>query len=282
MDKATVIGALRNDKRLQEQDRTDLIKWTHAAWRDHEAVDRMSRILANACLTDAKLHDVHVDSEWAVELPSEIAWWFWKIGDVCETGFVNRWFSSRNDPFPYAHLTQEGDVSMLDVGCGPRSMIGLSDERRRVSLTSVDPLARAYNAIYKLYGVDAPELRFGVAEALTSLPNIKTYDIVWAKNCLDHAFDVPHAFREVCAVVAPGGSAILEHWRNEAEAQKYEGLHRWNIDVEGSDVVIWNPSVRELFDYKAAGFDMTCQKSIQKKGTGREHEWISITLTRKT
>ena len=58
------------------------------------------------------------------------------------------------------------------------------------------------------------------------------FDIVVCINALDHS-DNPHkALQEMLRVCKVGGWIYLRHFINNAQNQKYSGLHRWNISAE--------------------------------------------------
>ncbi len=40
------------------------------------------------------------------------------------------------------------------------------------------------------------------------------------------------------AVAKGGGTILLSHAESEAEKQNYEGLHQWNVTVEGGAFII--------------------------------------------
>jgi SAM-dependent methyltransferase len=60
------------------------------------------------------------------------------------------------------------------------------------------------------------------------------FDIVHARNTLDHSYDPVRAVRQMAEVTKPGGAVILHHYRNEAKNEGYKGLHRWNLAVDSA------------------------------------------------
>jgi len=45
------------------------------------------------------------------------------------------------------------------------------------------------------------------------------------------------------AVVRTAGIVFLRHKRNECEQTRYGGLHQWNFDVVGGNLLVWNNAV---------------------------------------
>jgi SAM-dependent methyltransferase len=66
------------------------------------------------------------------------------------------------------------------------------------------------------------------------------FDFAYACNCLDHAIDPVACYQQMLAVLKPGCSLVSFHEANEAEHQRYAGLHQWNFNVQESRLIVWN------------------------------------------
>lgn len=133
-------------------------------------------------------------------------------------------------PRPAALLPAADDVTILDVGAGPLTYLGKKVMDKRVTVTAVDPLADEYDAILAKYSVVPPVRTEKLpGEQLTSRFGPNVFDLVFARNCLDHAYDPVEAIRQMISVAKPGGYVLLEHHPNEADHARNAGLHQWNF-----------------------------------------------------
>lgn len=145
-----------------------------------------------------------------------------------------------------------------------------------MKVTAVDPLADDYNDMLDQAGIiPIVRTRRGEAETLTSLLPADSFDLSHAVNCLDHCYDPVKAIREMIAVTKPGCYILLEHAPNEAETQRYQGLHHWNFCVEQDRFIIWRPGTRydvadlvsDLGSVKATGLPAWVRIEIRKHPT---------------
>jgi SAM-dependent methyltransferase len=137
------------------------------------------------------------------------------------------------------------DISILDVGAGPMTVLGKRWERGRVTITAVDALAEAYDAMLDKAGVQPPvRTIYCEAERLTDTFAADSFDLVYAQNSLDHSYSPMTALDQMLAVVRPGRFVVTRHHRNEAVNGRYGGLHQWNFDVRNDKFVIWNKQER--------------------------------------
>lgn len=135
-----------------------------------------------------------------------------------------------------------GEIKILDVGSGPLSGLGVTHKGERLDVIAADPLAKAYQRMYQEFNVIPPiPVKLAFAEDLTVFFQKSEFDLVVCQNALDHTFDPWRALRQMIEVSKPGGFVLLRHARNEAENQKYSGLHQWNLDASpDGDFIIWN------------------------------------------
>jgi hypothetical protein len=186
-------------------------------------------------------------SRYGVALPAKLKW---KLGIESELTFWDDYFRTKglqwpNDyqnrldpefplqPGPAALLpTAPQSLHLLDVGAGPLTQLGKKYQSRQLHITAVDALADKYDAILDKYGV-RPIVRTQQmqAERLTNYLSPNTFDLCYAHNCLDHAYDPKKAIVQMIAVAKPACYILLEHFVNEAENANYEGLHQWNFSM---------------------------------------------------
>lgn len=121
-------------------------------------------------------------------------------------------------------------VKILDVGAGPLTFLGKKCIGKKLQITAVDPLANEYNKILLKYNV-RPVIRTEKldAENLTTRFPANSFDLVFARNCIDHAYSPEKAILEMIAVAKKGRYVVMEHRLNEAEKKSYHGLHQWNF-----------------------------------------------------
>ena len=173
----------------------------------------------------------------------------WSAGLKNETDFWDDYFRTRGgewpesyrlrldpeqplQPRPAALLPERAEVEILDVGAGPMSYLGKKLPGRTLDITAVDPLADHYTRILKKYAVSPPvRTQKLAAEQLTSRFLANQFDLVFARNCIDHSYNPEAAILQMVTVVKPGGWVLLEHAPNEAEKESYRGLHQWNFSM---------------------------------------------------
>jgi SAM-dependent methyltransferase len=136
-------------------------------------------------------------------------------------------------------------LRILDVGAGPLTWLGKQHPRYRLEISAVDTLGREYGEVIDAVGVEPPVRTAACdSERLTDVLPKDHFDLAYARNTLDHSYEPVRAIREMIAVVKPGGVAVLEHAENEAEEERYMGLHQWNFQIENGRLVIWRPGAR--------------------------------------
>jgi SAM-dependent methyltransferase len=136
------------------------------------------------------------------------------------------------------HLPQE-EIQILDVGAGPLTILGKKHPSKRLIIQAVDVLAESYDELLARYHVQ-PVVRttFADAERLTEKFAEDEFELVTARNCLDHAADPVEAIRQILLVTKRGCFAVLDHAENEGETQSYHGLHQWNFTIIDRDLIV--------------------------------------------
>ncbi|MGH2809028.1 MAG: hypothetical protein ACRDKT_17325 [Actinomycetota bacterium] len=191
---------------------------------------------------------------WARRRATEVAFWKRWVqtrGDRWESDWIDRLRPDSELQPPIADLVSRvpsSEVSILDVGAGPLTILGKCHPTKRLSITAIDPLAAEYDRILSDAGI-APPVRtvYGMGEILTEQFGPDTFDIAYAQNALDHSFDPVEAIRGMTIVARH--FVVLCHERNEAENERYRGMHNWNLDIQDGRFVIWN--LRERHDVEA-------------------------------
>ncbi len=134
-------------------------------------------------------------------------------------------------------------VRILDVGAGPLTVLGKIFPGHQVELVAVDALADYYNEILDELDINPiVRTRKAEAESLTKVFEKNSFDLVHARNSIDHCYDPVLAIDEMLAVTRPGGWVFMQHVPNEATDEmemgyKYagSGFHQWDFFVENGD-----------------------------------------------
>lgn len=128
--------------------------------------------------------------------------------------------------------------SILDVGCGPLSTVGITFDRGRAILTGADPLAKQYLTMLKNIGVEPNcELFACAGQDLERQFGSTKFDIVTSINALDHSESPKAVFEQMVAVCKIGGHVYLYHAENEGLHERYHGMHQWNFRKEHGRLV---------------------------------------------
>jgi SAM-dependent methyltransferase len=160
--------------------------------------------------------------------------------------------------------------TILDVGAGPLTILGKTFPGKALNIVAVDPLAEHYSRLLDHFDIKPPVRTVsGHGERLLELFGPKSFDIAFAQNSRDHSYDPILVLENMLEVVKDGGSVVLSHMRKEAENERYAGLHRWNLDVKGGDLILWNRAVAHnvsrIFSFTA---------SVMPSLVRREGDWV--------
>ncbi|HVM59857.1 MAG TPA: methyltransferase domain-containing protein [Verrucomicrobiae bacterium] len=182
---------------------------------------------------------------WQSAVPEEVAYW----EGWCKTKGL-KWkddfeFRFQPDTELGRDITNDldipsgGTLHLLDVGAGPATSLGKRWEGHTVELTAVDPLADHYNALLSRYGLTPPvPTSLASAETLVNSFPLNHFDVVHARNSIDHSLDAPQAVDQMLAVAKSGGWVILAHSISEATAAENNGFHTWNFFTHDGDFII--------------------------------------------
>jgi len=185
------------------------------------------------CKRDSDSWKIH--QNWKENVRAEIHFW-----DMYFHYHVLRWnsdYKRRLDPDLQlqarpAELLKETDSSIMDVGSGPLTYLGKKLGEKDVPIIAVDPLADEYDAILKKFGI-IPLVRTNKLEAenLTDTYVPDTFDLVFARNSIDHTYNPERAILQMISVVKRDKHVLMEHKPNEGENENYQGLHQWNFSM---------------------------------------------------
>ncbi len=199
---------------------------------------------------------------WVTRLRASEA--VWRRGLDDETDHWRRYLSTRGDEWPdefrarldpttplQPELTAmlrapEGSVvRILDVGAGPLTICGKVWDGRSVQVTAVDALAARYDELLAQYGIE-PLVRTLECETerLDERFGPASFDLVHARNTIDHGYDPVRELQQMARVTAPGGVIALHHHRDVADLEAYQGLHQWNLRISDHTYVAWRPGER--------------------------------------
>lgn len=161
---------------------------------------------------------------------------------------VKPWHSSLIDS-----VTSE-PVDVLDVGAGPITSFGYKHHSKVLQLCAVDPLANEYNELLERYAIKSVvATRSCSGEELESFFGGLRFDIVNARNSLDHAVDPVQCIRSMYRVCKVHGFITLIHAENEAINNVYSGLHQWNFSLKGNKLHVQGDLYEKFVDDEFSG-----------------------------
>lgn len=189
----------------------------------------------------------------------------WHAGIADEIAFWDQWLQTGGEPWPHdfrqrcdpetrlqEHITEVWEappgahLRVLDVGAGPLTYLGKHWPERTLQITAVDPLADEYDRLLQKFQIEPPiRTRKGDAEELIGQFPLNSFNLVHARNCIDHSYDPLLAIRQMVAVTKPGGLVYMHHAVNEAETQQYYGFHQWNLYDKEGDLYLSNRNQRK-------------------------------------
>ncbi len=166
------------------------------------------------------------------------------------------------------------EISLLDAGSGPLTNLGKRLRRKKLRLFACDPLADAYGWLLARSGVVPPvPTLFADVENLSMYFHRDSFDGVHCCNALDHSYDPLGGILEMLKVLNPRGFVQLGHFENEAEHERYGGLHQWNFTERDGDFVMWNRTAElSLRQLGAGGLDVWTRRFP----TGQGRDWILV------
>lgn len=221
--------------------------------------------------------------KWHDEADDELDYWRWwlehKGGDY-PWDYTQRFAPDTPLQPEFVALLPAGanEVAILDVGAGPITYLGKATPGVAIQLTAIDALADRYAALFAEAGVVSPVVTGqGETERLRELFPVERFDIVCARNTLDHSYAPFDAISAMVAVAKPGGAVYLKHIQNEGEKQEYHGLHQWNLTVNADGrFEVWNP--KERIDVS----DALAAEVVLERATILANDWHEVVLRKKS
>lgn len=210
-------------------------------------------------------------SKWLEGIPSELL--FWENYFFNHGGLFVRSFNASTDKNRHFPIVLEDEIPdactgrvyrFIDVGSGPVSRCGCLTNKVDLHFEAVDPLAFAYNSFRKKYKVDnGISILTGFVELLSHDFPENAFDMVHMSNSLDHSFDPVLGIYQLLYICKVGGKVILRHSENEAEQEKYEGFHQWNLCIDHDKFVIWRPGIRyDMSKMLGENVDIRCYRHV--------------------
>lgn len=203
-----------------------------------------------------------VKDRWSEGVANEIEFWGQVISGTGPNGHYHSDILSRLDPraqvqaYLAPHLPTDRPARVLDIASGPVTNLGWMHGDVPMDVVAVDALADPYNALLDQHGFNPPaRTRAGDGETIGEMFDEGTFDAVHIRNGLDHCYEPLRVLENALKVVRSGGVVMVVGFLNEAEFESYIGLHQWNVDVDGVDIVVWRPgerhSVQQAFEGRA-------------------------------
>jgi SAM-dependent methyltransferase len=197
---------------------------------------------------------------WRKHLGSEAGWWERLIADPDRFREQFGWcldpdLEARQDELREAiEAVPREELRVLDVGAGPVTVVGRRHAGKRIRVTAVDPLADAYNEALTRAGIEVPVVTEKLAvEELPDRFAPRSFDVVYCHNAIDHMPDPMLALDVMLGLAAADGFVVLRCLPDEGERNAYFGIHQWNVDCGGGDLVIWNREARHVVGDELAG-----------------------------
>lgn len=184
---------------------------------------------------------------WSFELPKEISFWerYFQTGGLeWKAGFRERMDKNlplQEDLRQLIDHIEYPDIKILDVGSGPQTFLGKKLKGRNLVIDAIDPLADTYNLIMKKYNiVPLVKPRRIDSEQILKFYSSGYFDLVVARNSLDHAYSPIESISNMIQIVKTGSYVYIITRPNEAINQNYSGLHQWNFFIKEGSFFIGN------------------------------------------
>jgi SAM-dependent methyltransferase len=171
-------------------------------------------------------------------------------------------------------------VEILDVGAGPLTYLGQKWPERELGITALDPNAAEYDRLLAKHCIEPPcRTVFGYVEDLSSVVPESFFDLVHARNCIDHSKDPLKAIREMVRAVKPGCCVYLNHWISEGRRNKYGGPHQWNLFHRDGRFLVDRPGM-EPVDVGTETVNGVADVTVVPSPDGAE--WFAVIIRRRT
>lgn len=133
---------------------------------------------------------------------------------------------------------------MLDIGCGPISVLRWGILQGLLRVTAVDPLLDMYRIILERHGLAAlpaischRELNIS-AEELTAVLAPETFDIIFTRNAIDHIENPVALIGQAGACLRSGGVLGFDFNTREGSRQHWKQLHRFDLYLDQKEQLV--------------------------------------------
>ncbi len=177
---------------------------------------------------------------WTDGVAEEIAYWREALQDP-RSALRERLDPQRpfRDLEAVQHLAHDGVLRVLDVGSGACSTLGFTHPECRIDLMPVDALAIEYAELMRELGLRAPVSPIRVdGEHLLEVFPPESFDCAYSINAIDHCYDPLKVLENMLTLVVPGGAVMLNHFEYAGRQEGYEGLHNWDLFLEGERLIL--------------------------------------------
>ena len=125
---------------------------------------------------------------------------------------------------------------VLDVGCGPVSMLAYAHHENKIRLTGVDVLANSYEKLLYDYGYEKAIAGIHMVEAKaeelqTRFPE-NEFALTYCNNALDHTDSPQDSLKNMVSVTKPGGFTIISGYVREGSHESWDGIHMHDLFLE--------------------------------------------------
>lgn len=163
------------------------------------------------------------------------------------------------------------ELAILDCAAGPATTLGKTLHGERLQIVAIDALAERYAEILRDLHLEPPvPTRPGEVEWLDCQFPAAGFSLVYMRFALDHLYDPILGLRQMVKVTRPGGTVMIEHYRDEREVE-YAGLKQWTLTPMDGDLVIHNPTHRFSVRQEIQG--------VQLEVDARP-DWLTVFLTK--
>jgi SAM-dependent methyltransferase len=203
----------------------------------------------------------------------------WDGAKTCYSNEFLAFLSSTHcrDAFPawaFTNLSQHRrPLKVMDIGCGPRSILRWGAIQGDLSITGVDPILDMYTLILARHGFDLMEKMrcdheiTGFAEDLDTLVPDNDYDVVYTRNALDHTQDPTRVVECVSRRLAPHGRFAITVAEREGTRQGWDQLHKTDIYLE-IDTLMYT------HQHSSPKLLLTMKSGLRLKEARLEADWL--------